>query len=327
MTTFSSRGLELGTLEELAGGIRTEDDQSRITYWYLSRSRPRVSVVVPTLNEARNLPHILKEIPRLVDEVVLVDGNSVDGTVDVACRSWPNNHIVRVERRRANRLVPLARDRRQEGMTLRVITQEGKGKGDALRAGFAAATGDIVVTIDADGSNDPKEISRFVQALEAGADFAKGSRFLPGGGTLDMPWYRKFGNWSFVMTVRALFGGSYTDLCYGFNAFWKHALNRLDLDADGFEIETLINVQSLGVGLRVAEVPSFEHNRVYGSSHLRTFPDGYRVLRTILSERLSLWKAGGQADQVIHSSSHDEQAKPSSDHEEPQHSFKSQVQC
>jgi hypothetical protein len=218
-----------------------------------------VSVVIPALNEAENLPHVLPRIPAWVHEVLLVDGHSTDDTVEVA------------------------RKLRQD---IRIVAQQGRGKGAALRTGFAAATGQIIVMLDADGSTDPAEIPAFVGALLAGADFVKGSRFLQGGGTSDMPFYRKLGNWGFVRVVRLLFGGSYSDLCYGYNAFWSHVLPQLDLDGDGFEIETMMNVRALRVGLKVAEVPSFEAERVYGTSNLRTIPDGWRVLKTIVRESL-----------------------------------------
>lgn len=219
----------------------------------------KVSVVIPALNEAENLPHVLPRIPYWVHEVILVDGYSTDDTIAVGQAIWPS---------------------------IRVIMQEGKGKGAALRTGFAAATGDIIVMLDADGSTNPAEIPAFIGALLAGADFVKGSRFLQGGGTSDMTLFRRLGNWGFTMGVRVLFGGSFSDLCYGYNAFWRKVLHSLELDADGFEVETMMNVRALYSGLRVAEVPSFEADRVYGVSNLRTFPDGWRVLKTIFSEWL-----------------------------------------
>ncbi len=246
----------------------------------------KISVVIPALNEAKNLPHVISRLPQLVHEVVLVDGNSSDGTLDTARQLWPNIHIVMRERRRRNAPhQPIANERRSEGMTLRLVTQKGKGKGEALRCGFEAATGDIIVMLDADGSTDPAEISRFVDTLLAGADFAKGSRFLKGGGTADMPLYRKLGNWGFVLLVRMLFGGHYTDLCYGYNAFWARVVPVLNLNCCGFEIETMMNVRVLRAGLKVVEVPSFEHERIHGTGRLRTIPDGWRVLKTILAER------------------------------------------
>ena len=218
----------------------------------------RVSVIIPAMNEAANLPHVLPRIPSAVHEVVLVDGSSTDNTVTVARYLWPS---------------------------IRVIQQVGRGKGAALRSGFEAATGDIIVMLDADGSTDPGEIPYFVSALLAGAEFVKGSRFLHSGGTADMPFYRMLGNLGFVLLVRCLFGGRYTDLCYGYNAFWRRVLPQLQLTGDGFEIETMMNLRALAVGLRVVEVPSFEAKRIYGSSRLRTIPDGWRVVQTILRER------------------------------------------
>lgn len=218
---------------------------------------PTVSVVIPAINEAQNLVHVLPLIPRDVHEVILVDGHSTDTTVETARRLWE---------------------------PIRIVYQTGVGKGAALRSGFAAATGDIIVMLDADGSTDPREIPAFVAALRD-HDFVKGSRFLPGGGTADMPGHRQLGNWSFVQLVRVLFGGRYTDLCYGYNAFWRDVLPVLELDGDGFEIETMMNVRALRARLRVGEVASFEAKRQYGAGRLRTIPDGWRVLRTIFRER------------------------------------------
>lgn len=224
------------------------------------RSKARVSVVIPTLNEARNLPLVLPHIPLDVHEVILVDGASIDDTIDVARSLLPS---------------------------IRVVIERQPGKGAALCAGFRAAEGDIIVMLDADGSTDPTEIPSFVDALLGGADFVKGSRFRDGGGSSDISRFRAFGNWGFVTLVRVLFGGRYTDLCYGYNAFWASVLPVLALDGSGFEIETMMNVRALREGLRVAEVPSFERSRIHGQSNLRALPDGWRILRTIFRERLS----------------------------------------
>ncbi len=223
-------------------------------------AEPKVSVVIPTLNEAKNLPFVLPYIPSWVYEVIIVDGHSTDNTVEVARSLRPDVVIVEETKR---------------------------GKGAALRAGFAAASGDVIVMLDADGSMSPVEISLYVGALMSGADYVKGSRFLQGGGTADMTLIRSFGNWGLTMAVRVLFGGSYSDLCYGYNAFWTRALPALDLEADGFEIETLMNVRALRAGLKISEVPSFESYRVHGESNLRALRDGWRVLKTILRERVT----------------------------------------
>jgi len=117
-------------------------------------SQHTVGVVIPALNEERNLPHVLPRIPTWVREVILVDGHSTDRTVEVARRLRPR---------------------------IRIVHQQGRGKGAALRTGFKAAVGDIIVMLDADGSTDPREIPAYIGALLAGADFVKGSRFLQGG--------------------------------------------------------------------------------------------------------------------------------------------------
>jgi glycosyltransferase involved in cell wall biosynthesis len=218
---------------------------------------PTISVVIPTKNEAKNLPHVLTRIPSIVDEVVLVDANSKDGTVDVARKLRPD---------------------------IRIVVQKGRGKGNALREGFAASSGDIIVMLDADGSMSPDEIPTFVEALLDGADYAKGSRFLEGGGTDDMEYHRYLGNLGFVILVRLLFGGHYTDLCYGYCAFWSHVLPALQLTSDGFEIETEINVRAIKAGLRITEVPSFEYKRIHGQSNLNAIRDGSRVLQMILKQ-------------------------------------------
>jgi glycosyltransferase involved in cell wall biosynthesis len=232
---------------------------------------PRISVVIPTFNEAKNLPHVLGLLPEGLHEVIVVDGRSLDGTVEVARALRPS---------------------------VRVVLQTRRGKGNALACGFAAVTGDIVVMLDADGSADPREIPRFVAALVAGADFAKGSRFLDGGGSLDITPTRRWGNRCLNRAVNALYGTRFTDLCYGYNALWVHCLDVLELDAgecaravklwgDGFEIETIINTRVAKAGLDIAEVPSFEAKRLYGESNLNTWRDGARVLRALLVERIN----------------------------------------
>jgi glycosyltransferase involved in cell wall biosynthesis len=220
---------------------------------------PLVSVVVPALNEAANLPHVLTRVPGWVDELVLVDGHSVDDTVAVARALWPG---------------------------VRVVVQDGRGKGNALACGFAAARGEIIVMLDADGSNDPAEISGFVDALLGGGDFAKGSRFAAGGGSSDITAVRRAGNRVLCGLVNVLFGTAYSDLCYGYNAFWRHCLAHMDVRCDGFEVETLINVRIARAGLTVVEVASIEHERLHGESNLHAIRDGLRILRTILRERL-----------------------------------------
>ncbi|WP_083835819.1 glycosyltransferase family 2 protein [Gordonia otitidis] len=227
---------------------------------------PTVTVVIPARNEALNLPYVAERMPA-VDQIVVVDGNSVDDTMRVARRLWPDAVI---------------------------ISQTRAGKGNALACGFAAATCDIIVMIDADGSTDPAEIPRFVETLVGGADLAKGSRFSHGGGSDDITTFRRLGNKGLNFLVNRIFGTTFADLCYGYNAFWRRHLVVLDLPdtalvdhqwGDGFEIETVINVRMARGGLSISEVGSHESCRIHGRSNLNAFSDGFRVLRTIEYER------------------------------------------
>lgn len=220
-----------------------------------------ISVVIPAKNEARNIAWVLERIPSFVDEIIVVDGLSTDGTLEVAKMVAPDVVVVHEARR---------------------------GKGTALRAGFAAARGDYIVMLDADGSMDPGEIARMVEVLDEGYEFAKGSRFLPGGGTTDMTWLRRFGNARLLDVANVLYGTDFSELCYGYCAFRRRALYSLELDAVGFEIETQIVTRAIRRGLRIAEVPSVESPRRYGESNLHAFRDGWRVLRTMLAERFGI---------------------------------------
>ena len=237
-------------------------------------TEPKVTVVIPAKNEADSLPHVLSSLPTGLHQVIVVDGGSTDGTTDVA--------------------------RRFVGVT--VIGQTRTGKGNALACGFAVATGDFIVMLDADGSTDPGEIPHFVEALARGVDFAKGSRSLEGGGSSDLSLFRRVGNFGLNKIVNLIYGTRYTDLCYGYNAFRRECLEAIDLEpgekvgleadgpdgmrwGDGFEVETLIHIRVAKAGLKVLEVPSFERTRLFGRSNLHAVSDGIRVLRCIRTER------------------------------------------
>jgi len=235
---------------------------------------PTISIIVPVKNEAANLREVLPRLPE-VHEVIVVDGNSVDGSVEAAREVLPE---------------------------VKVVRQTRKGKGNALAAGFLAASGDIIVMFDADGSADPAEIPAFVQALVEGADFAKGSRFSFGGGSEDITGLRSLGNRGLNLVANTAFRTKFSDLCYGYNAFWRDlvpvlALPDLDLPApqsgmlwgDGFEIETVINCRMAAARVAITEVGSVELERIHGESNLRTFSDGFRVLRTIMAEYRRAW--------------------------------------
>jgi glycosyltransferase involved in cell wall biosynthesis len=218
-------------------------------------SSPTVSLVIPVKNEARNIAWVLEQIADDVNEVILVDGNSTDATLITAHRYRPD---------------------------IKIVSQEGTGKGSALRTGFLAATGDIIVMMDADGSMAPQEIRHYLHFLTNGYDFVKGSRFIAGGGSADITPFRKLGNQFLLRVFNTLYDSDLTDLCYGFCAFHRRYLDLLALSATGFEIEAEMVTRAMQAGLRIAEVPSFELPRRTGSSNLRSIRDGSRVLGTVV---------------------------------------------
>lgn len=241
------------------------------------------AVVLPCYNEAKNLPQVLDSLPGFIDEVILVDGFSTDGSV--AC----------------------ARGLRPD---IKVVHQPAPGKGLAMVRGMLAATSDVVVFLDADGSMRGEEIFLFTEALAQGAELARGSRRRPGGGSSDFTWLRAAGNFLLTWLVNGLYGTHWTDLAYGYFAIRTDVAMTLDLESlvlaadspssprkpklfgplpygHGFEIESLVFCRAAKRGVTIAEVPSFEDKRRHGTSHLHAFRDGLRVAYTILHEKFT----------------------------------------
>lgn len=218
-----------------------------------------VKVIIPARNEANTIGDIIHKLKCIgVREIVVVDGHSSDDTQKIS-----------------------------RSLGAKVIRQNGFGKGDALRQAFwDCLDSDIIIIMDADGSMDPKEIPLFIEAIKSGADVVKGSRFLPKGKSEDMTAFRWIGNKLLTGITNILFLTKYTDLCYGYMAFKKDALGKLNpcLKGQNFEIETEICVKAKTMGLKVVEVPSFESLRLYGASNLSALKDGVHILRTIFSE-------------------------------------------
>lgn len=233
----------------------------------LRPAHPRVSVIVPAKDEADNIREILPYLSGFFEVIVVVAEDDVE-SAEAAVAALPSARIVRQTR---------------------------KGKGNALVCGFKEANGDVLVTFDIDGSADPHEIPRFVEALTRGADLAKGSRFAAGGGSQDITQFRSLGNRGLNVLASAMTGTRFSDLCYGFNAFWADQLPVLclpDPDAegpqrgDGFEIETMMIGRFAFAKAIIIEVPSYEYDRYHGATNLNAIPDGFRVLWTILRDRL-----------------------------------------
>ncbi|WP_241385504.1 glycosyltransferase family 2 protein [Rhodococcus sp. CH91] len=222
--------------------------------------KPTASLVIPVRNEARNIAWVLGQIPEEITEIIIVDGASTDVTILTARSVRPD---------------------------IRVVQQEGVGKGSALRTGFLAAEGDLIVMMDADGSMAPQEIPHYLHFLNNGYDFVKGSRFVAGGGSLDITRLRTLGNRFLLGVFNSLYDTHLTDLCYGFCAFHRRYLDHLKLSATGFEIEAEMVAAAMRAGLRIAEVPSMEMPRRSGKSNLRAVRDGTRVLQAVLDAHSS----------------------------------------
>lgn len=217
----------------------------------------KITALICTLNEAENLPHVLPRIPSWVDEVLIVDGGSTDGTVELARRLRPD---------------------------VRILLQPGRGKGDALKFGVEQSSGDIIVTLDADGETDPSELPAFVEAIQRGFDFAKGSR-LARGRPLRMPSYRWLGNRVLAITFNFLYGTQFTDVCSGYTAFRKQAFLRLGLTYSNCEMEQQMLARALKLGMNIEEVPHRSDGRIAGASKVSGIKQGLIDWLVILKER------------------------------------------
>lgn len=210
------------------------------------------------MNEVQNIKYVFPHIPKFVDEIIVIDANSTDGTVEEILKFRKDAKIIR--------------------------EKAPAGKGRALKIGFENAIGDLIIMMDADGSHNPNEIHGLLEPVLNGYDVSKGSRLLPGGGSDDFTLFRRFGNKVFVTMTNMLHGSNYTDMCYGYRAFKRDAIKKMCCKSDGFEIETEQSILMTKCGLKIKEVPSFEAERKHGKSNLRTFRDGLRIFGVIIKE-------------------------------------------
>ena len=213
-----------------------------------------VSVIIPSLNEAGCIKDVLNSIPRdLVDEILVVDGNSMDGTPDIV-----------------------------RSLGHRVVMQEGKGFGSALMTGMREATGDIVAIMDGDGSYEIKDLPSLVAMVQNGCDFAFGSRYAKGSGSKDDTFIRFIGNKIFTFLLRALHGVRLSDALFLYVVAKKQAVLDLNLVERGFEYCVELPIKAHKRGYKYAEIPSFEKAREAGHSKVHVVKDGFRILRAMV---------------------------------------------
>lgn len=214
----------------------------------------KVSLIIPTKNEANSIERTLSEVPKgFVDEILVVDGNSTDGTPAIVKR-----------------------------LGCRVIEGVGGGYGTAIRRGIKESTGDILIFMDADGSHNPKDIPRLLEKIKEGYDVGWGSRFLPGGGSADNTLVRSFGNWFFTLLTRIVQGLKVADILYTFSAFKRDIFNKIELETPGFELCIELPLKAHKAGFKFGEIACFERKRFADKTKVSDLMDGWKILLAII---------------------------------------------
>jgi SAM-dependent methyltransferase len=228
---------------------------------------PRVSVVVPARDEAGNVPAIFARVPEMGagTELIFVEGGSRDDT------------YAAIEREIA----------RRPGASCLLLKQTGKGKGDAVRLGFAHATGDVLMILDADLTVPPEDLPRFLDVLTSGkADFANGSRLVYPMEKEAMRFFNLLGNKFFSLAFSWLLGQSIKDTLCGTKVLWRSdyetiAANRAyfgDFDPFG-DFDLLFGAAKLN--MKILDLPVRYRDRTYGSTNIRRWSHGALLLRMV----------------------------------------------
>ena len=181
---------------------------------------------------------------------------------------------------------------------VRVVGQDKKGRGEAFRVAFESATGDVLCFFSPDGNEDPADIPKLFEKIEAGADMAIARRFGEGARNeeddLALPW-RAWANQGFTLLANLAFNGpnilrdrrAYVrDTINGYRAITREAFRRLSVDAEGFLIEYQMTMRALKLGMKIVEIPTIEHDRIGGQSTASSLPTGYRFVRGLAREIL-----------------------------------------
>jgi glycosyltransferase involved in cell wall biosynthesis len=216
----------------------------------------KTSIVVLARNEIMGIKETIPKLTQLpVDEILVIDGNSTDGTFE-ECQK----------------------------LGVKVIRQKSIGRGNAFKEGLNNSTGDLLVFFSPDGNENSDDIPKLISKISEGYDLVIESRFTPQSGSADVTTIRKLANDLTTKVINVLFHGSYTDACNGFRAIKRQAMEKINIDAKWFEAEIQISMRCLKEGLRVTEIPTFEGKRVAGGSNLNLFTTGLRHGWYILRE-------------------------------------------
>ena len=210
----------------------------------------KVSVVIPTLNEEKTIASVVEGVPKKFP-VYVIDAKSSDKTVEIA-----------------------------KNCGAKVLSQEGRGKGNALRQAFSSIKADIYVVIDGDATYNPKEIPKLIKPIvEKEADMVIGSRMIKGRKSISS--LNLFGNILFNFIIKLLLGKKITDMLSGFRAVEKKVVKNLKISSNGFEVESEITIKALKKGYRIKEVPVSYRRRVLPSK-LHPIKDGMKIFLAMM---------------------------------------------
>lgn len=216
-----------------------------------------VTLIAATLNELEAARVVLPKIDRsVVDEIIVVDGGSTDGTVEF-CES--------------------------HGFT--VLRQKVRGYGSAMKEAAEVAKGEYVVEFPPDGNSMPERIPDVVRKLREGYDLVIASRYKDGAKSYDDDFLTAVGNWGFTFVTNLLFWSSYTDVLVGFRGYRKAAYKNLRMTDPGLEWSIQMPIQFRKKRMRTADIPADEPARIGGVRKMRPFKTGWRILKTLVRER------------------------------------------
>jgi len=223
----------------------------------MKQVKPKISVVIPTLNEESTIAEIIEGCKPYADEIIVVDGHSQDRTREVA-----------------------------ERLGVKVILDNKRGKGEALRYAVDFVSGDIIVFIDADGSHDPRDIPKLVEPIiKDEADHVSGSRLIGGSSELHGGFdecFRLMGSSFITACINWRFKVRLSESQNGFRAIKTHVIKQLGLKENITTIEQEMIMKTLKKGFRMAEVPSHEHERKMGYSKISIRKVWFRYVYSLI---------------------------------------------
>lgn len=217
---------------------------------------PKVSLIVLTRNEKEGLEKIMPRVKKSwVDEILVVDGNSTDGTIEAAKK-----------------------------IGLKVVQQTKMGRGNAFRVGLENAKGDMLIYFSPDGNEVPEDIPKIINKMKEGHDMVIASRFSKLSKSEDATFVRLLGNKMFTVVINSLYGTKLTDALNGFRAIKTNVMKEIDTTAEHFDIEIQMSMRCIKNGYKVDEIPTVEPNRIGGVAKLNTFVDGWRCTKFLVKE-------------------------------------------